>query len=270
MSEEQWLCWFFIAGYCGDMCIDFNSDYLSMEPGGIGRMLVFLAFQGCLYFSLLILLELRLVQTAWYNMTQREAKPGSRRNRYMRLSSVEMVEDGDVTQERLRVNDTPLETLLLTDSLLLQELSKSYGSLQAVDRLSVGIPRGECFGLLGINGAGKTSTFQMLTGDELVSAGNAYLDGFDIKTDMTMVRSDLAAPSTANHHFAAGRKTDRFVNLSYCKYPNTTCSWCTVRQVVFSETNKLAKLFCDRKLKNPNSHKILRQQNLGDLQHMCM
>lgn len=34
----------------------------------------------------------------------------------------------------------------------------------------------QCFGLLGVNGAGKTSTFKMLTGDTSMTAGNAYLN----------------------------------------------------------------------------------------------
>jgi len=53
--------------------------------------------------------------------------------------------------------------------------------LVAVDRLSVGIPRGECFGLLGVNGAGKTTTFAMLTGDTYISSGDAFLAGVSVK-----------------------------------------------------------------------------------------
>ena len=54
----------------------------------------------------------------------------------------------------------------LSDVLLVTDLSKKYsrkGKL-AVDHLSFGVKSGECFGLLGVNGAGKTSTFKMLTG----------------------------------------------------------------------------------------------------------
>jgi len=36
----------------------------------------------------------------------------------------------------------------------------------------------QCFGLLGVNGAGKTSTFKMLTGDISVSSGEAHVDGY--------------------------------------------------------------------------------------------
>ena len=52
------------------------------------------------------------------------------------------------------------------------------GRLTAVDRLCVGVPKGQCFGLLGVNGAGKTTTFKMLTGDERLSRGNAYVNNY--------------------------------------------------------------------------------------------
>lgn len=51
------------------------------------------------------------------------------------------------------------------------------GRILAVDRLCLGVRPGECFGLLGVNGAGKTSTFKMLTGDECTTGGEAFING---------------------------------------------------------------------------------------------
>lgn len=47
--------------------------------------------------------------------------------------------------------------------------------------------RSECFGLLGINGAGKTSTFKMLIGDVGISSGEAFVRGISLKTDIPRV-----------------------------------------------------------------------------------
>ena len=101
-------------------------------------------------------------------------------------------EDDDVANERERIAQTPRAELEKTENLILSELKKFYGQFLAVDRLSVGIPSGECFGLLGINGAGKTTTFKMLTGDETITSGNAYLDGHDVKTQIKQVCFSLS------------------------------------------------------------------------------
>lgn len=47
----------------------------------------------------------------------------------------------------------------------------------AVNKISFTVAPGECFGLLGINGAGKTTIFKMLTGDEQITAGDAFCGG---------------------------------------------------------------------------------------------
>jgi ABC-2 type transport system ATP-binding protein len=61
----------------------------------------------------------------------------------------------------------------------LHQLSKRYGSLQAVDALDLEVPAGELFCFLGPNGAGKTSTIKMMTGLVRPDAGSIILDGID-------------------------------------------------------------------------------------------
>jgi ABC-2 type transport system ATP-binding protein len=65
-------------------------------------------------------------------------------------------------------------------------LTKSFGDVVAVDRLSLEIPRGETFGLLGPNGAGKTTTIHLLTGALRPDEGQIMIDG----------RSDPTSPAT--------------------------------------------------------------------------
>ncbi|NWR07545.1 ABCA1 protein, partial [Paradoxornis webbianus] len=98
-------------------------------------------------------------------------------------------EDGDVARERARVGSIPPHGYLL----LLKNLTKVYRRRKApaVDRLCVAIPPGECFGLLGVNGAGKTSTFKMLTGDTEVTLGEAWLKGHSVLTDLQSVHQHM-------------------------------------------------------------------------------
>ncbi|HEX5098640.1 MAG TPA: ABC transporter ATP-binding protein [Polyangiaceae bacterium] len=58
-------------------------------------------------------------------------------------------------------------------------LTKRYGDFTAVDRLTLGVRRGELFALLGPNGAGKTTTLRMLLGFLKASAGSARIAGRD-------------------------------------------------------------------------------------------
>jgi len=48
----------------------------------------------------------------------------------------------------------------------------------------------QCFGLLGVNGAGKTSTFKMLTGDTSITAGNAWINGYRCVIEISFVCFD--------------------------------------------------------------------------------
>ena len=98
--------------------------------------------------------------------------------------------DSDVADEQCRVVRTPLGHLCQTESLVLYGLTKFYGGFQAVNNLCLSIKQGECFGLLGVNGAGKTTTFKMLTGDETISSGSAYIKGYDVTSQIKEVNSN--------------------------------------------------------------------------------
>lgn len=61
--------------------------------------------------------------------------------------------------------------------LKVENITKYYGELKAVDNLSFTVKKGEIFGLLGLNGAGKTTTFRMIMGLLNPDSGNITLDG---------------------------------------------------------------------------------------------
>lgn len=72
-------------------------------------------------------------------------------------------------------------------NLVMRDLTKYYKNFLAVNNLSVAIDRYECFGLLGLNGAGKTTTFKMMTGDESISSGEAWVEGISLQSSMDTV-----------------------------------------------------------------------------------
>ncbi|MCL4324970.1 MAG: ATP-binding cassette domain-containing protein [Candidatus Thermoplasmatota archaeon] len=61
-----------------------------------------------------------------------------------------------------------------------QGLTKSYGSLVAVDHVDMEVPAGTVFGLLGPNGAGKTTIIKVLTGLSNITSGQAKVAGYDV------------------------------------------------------------------------------------------
>ncbi|XP_021342260.1 ATP-binding cassette sub-family A member 7-like isoform X2 [Mizuhopecten yessoensis] len=102
-------------------------------------------------------------------------------------------EDPDVARERKRIMEkkNPDDVLRIAGLTKVYGLRGKKGRNTAVDSLCVGVPKGQCFGLLGVNGAGKTTTFKMLTGDVSVSEGNAYVNGHSILSDMVSVHRSI-------------------------------------------------------------------------------
>ena len=74
----------------------------------------------------------------------------------------------------------------------LEQLVKKFGDLVAVDNLSLTIPRGEFFAMLGPNAAGKTTTIKLLTGLIKPTSGRARICGFDVQSQPLEARQRLA------------------------------------------------------------------------------
>ncbi|MEE2673706.1 MAG: ATP-binding cassette domain-containing protein [Myxococcota bacterium] len=73
----------------------------------------------------------------------------------------------------------------------INHLTRRYGPLTAVDDLSIEIGRGEIVGLLGHNGAGKTTVMKILTGFLEASAGSVSVAGVDVSTDRAGVQRQI-------------------------------------------------------------------------------
>uniref|UniRef100_A0A8B9G513 ATP binding cassette subfamily A member 3 n=1 Tax=Amazona collaria TaxID=241587 RepID=A0A8B9G513_9PSIT len=163
---------------CRAFNISYQMNYFSWETPGIGRYLTSLTIQGFSFLFLLFLIETNLL---W---------------RLRTLVCVFFLPcDRDVADERKKVLESPPELLSsLSSPLVIKELTKVYDSresLLAVDRISLAVSKGECFGLLGFNGAGKTTTFKMLTGDESITSGDAFVDGHSILANIKKVQQRI-------------------------------------------------------------------------------
>ena len=76
-------------------------------------------------------------------------------------------------------------------SLLLQNVSKSYGAVKALKGVSVTLKKGEVVGLLGPNGAGKSSLMKILTGYYKEWEGEISYEGLDLKTDLQHIQKQV-------------------------------------------------------------------------------
>lgn len=91
--------------------------------------------------------------------------------------------DEDVKDEMARVEDIVMKDNAIetaNHALITHKVNLNFGDIKAVKDLSFGVYPGECFGLLGVNGAGKTSTFRVLTGDVAATSGNVWAGGLNI------------------------------------------------------------------------------------------
>uniref|UniRef100_A0A5F5PEQ8 ATP binding cassette subfamily A member 3 n=1 Tax=Equus caballus TaxID=9796 RepID=A0A5F5PEQ8_HORSE len=178
------------AHYCKKYNIQYQENFYAWNAPGVGRFVTSMAASGFAYLTLLFLIEMDLLwrlKTCICALRRRRALMEV----YTRTSV--LPEDQDVVDERNRILAPSLDSLLDTP-LIIKELSKVYeqrAPLLAVDKISLAVQKGECFGLLGFNGAGKTTTFKMLTGEETITSGDAFVGGYSISSDIGKVRQRI-------------------------------------------------------------------------------
>jgi len=78
-----------------------------------------------------------------------------------------------------------------TDAIIIEDLTKVFNGVTAVDHISFSVKTGELFGLLGPNGAGKTTTINMLSTLLKPTSGFGEVAGFNISRDKDAVRRSI-------------------------------------------------------------------------------
>lgn len=74
-------------------------------------------------------------------------------------------------------------------SIKVQNISKSYKKIKAIEGITFDVNKGELFGLIGPDGAGKTTVFRILTTLLKANEGNAWVSGFDVNKDYKSIRN---------------------------------------------------------------------------------
>jgi ABC-2 type transport system ATP-binding protein len=124
------------------------------------------------------------------------------------------------------VAQTNKSSQLMNDDKAIQadKLTKRFGSFTAVDQISFEVTKGEIFGFLGANGAGKTTAMRMLCGLSLPTSGKGRVAGFDVYKENEKIKRNIGYMSQKfslyedltvkeNIRFYAGiyGKTDQFI-----------------------------------------------------------
>ena len=88
--------------------------------------------------------------------------------------------------EKLKVKSEKLDNVIEVEHLV-----KAFGNFHAVDDISFTVRKGEIFGFLGANGAGKTTAMHMLTGLNQPTSGTGRVAGFDIRTEHEQIKKHI-------------------------------------------------------------------------------
>lgn len=87
-----------------------------------------------------------------------------------------------IGSKRKTMNETVIHT---------EKLTKKFGNFTAVDNISFSVEKGEIFGFLGANGAGKTTAMRMLCGLSYPSSGQGFVAGYDISKEQEAVKKSI-------------------------------------------------------------------------------
>ncbi|KAK9892600.1 hypothetical protein WA026_020981 [Henosepilachna vigintioctopunctata] len=145
--------------------------------GHLKNNIIMLYVVGVVCFIFVFLIDFKIITNIIYVMFRRVRSPPKP------LENV----DSDVMAENVYVHTHSVQEMQSQFAVILKDLTKHYRRVTAVNGLNLTVKKSECFGLLGVNGAGKTTTFRMMTGDEMISFGEGWMNGYSIKSEMKKV-----------------------------------------------------------------------------------
>nr|APD26538.1 ATP-binding cassette transporter subfamily A member 3 X1 protein [Brachionus koreanus] len=175
---------------CGNFdCFYWNENYFSWEKPGLLRFLVFMIIQFLVQFGIILLYEAGILKKIFYKL-----RPSSSANKNndgqidLEREYGDIKKDNDVVNEENRIRNKSYKN---EEFFIVDGITKYYSNFMAVKGISFTLKSSECFGLLGVNGAGKSTSFKMLTGDEYLTKGDASINRISIKNNLKKYQKKL-------------------------------------------------------------------------------
>ncbi|KAH9249876.1 hypothetical protein BASA81_012367 [Batrachochytrium salamandrivorans] len=221
----RYIVWVALAGALGDQIT--NQEIATFADGGLSNALGIMWGE---FFALVLLVwYLDHVYVAGFGTRKtplffldRKFWSGEKQGNSMKLSEypihdsvkdkLHTINNPDVLAEYQRVVDETSPNITVRICRLHKEFNNGF---LAVRSLTLGINENECFGLLGHNGAGKTTAISMLVGLYEPTSGTALVDGLSINTDMDLVQSRMGV--TPQHDVCWGPLSVRDHLLFYAR-----------------------------------------------------
>ena len=156
-----------------------------------GTEMLYLAVTAIIVWVLLIVFELT---NEGETISRYFAERKLRKLTYFRAATIGKKKDQDIIDEKERLLKVSSEELLLKVVDMKKYFYVPYDEKKiklAVDSLCLGTAKGECFCLLGVNGAGKTTSFRMLTGEIKPDEGSIHIEGIDAIGNTSQIRDKI-------------------------------------------------------------------------------
>lgn len=184
---------------CGEnQCLSWTKNILSWNDKGILKYYVFMLLQFVVQFTILVLYDSGIIRSVFYKIfNKKRDMPRVEEAQQLEMERAygDIKKDEDVINEEMRIAELVRSRQHLTESnkeiFIVDGLTKYYSGFMAVKGISFSLKQAECFGLLGVNGAGKTTSFKMITGDVTITRGNAFLNKVNLKKSLEKVRFHL-------------------------------------------------------------------------------
>ncbi|KAJ8717469.1 hypothetical protein PYW08_005868 [Mythimna loreyi] len=158
-----------------DCCLEKPVCYFCMGKKGIGTEFITLTMQFVVLMAMVILTERGVFNGLLDKVMNLRYKPPQ-----------DAEPDKMVRAEKAYVSKAiTMPAKEIPDAMLLHDLHKNYPqfcnkNVNALKGVSLSVKKGECFGILGVNGAGKSTCFKMITAEESITRGNIFCGGYHL------------------------------------------------------------------------------------------